>query len=138
MRCAVRHAAPDSSRPDGVPPARPFSGRAAGMGIRTTPPHEEKGPGSARQVLFTQGKAHMSAIPEVTPAPYREVTDVNGRVYRVGETDRSILGRPRAWMVWLPWFAMMGVSVFEYGYSSAESTLESAHGWTLTEAFWIA
>ncbi|MFJ4846264.1 MULTISPECIES: OFA family MFS transporter [unclassified Streptomyces] len=80
----------------------------------------------------------MSAIPEVAPAPYREVTDVNGRVYRIGETDRSILGRPRAWMVWLPWFAMMGVSVFEYGYSSAESTLETAHGWTLTEAFWIA
>jgi MFS family permease len=74
----------------------------------------------------------------VTPSAYREVTDVNGRVYRIGESDRSILGRPRAWMVWLPWFAMMGVSVFEYGYSSAESTLENVHGWTLTEAFWIA
>lgn len=79
----------------------------------------------------------MSVTPQATPS-YREVVDTNGRVYRVGESDRSILGRPRAWMVWLPWIAMMGVSVYEYGYSSAESTLEHAHGWTLTEAFWIA
>jgi MFS family permease len=56
----------------------------------------------------------------------------------VGESARSVLGIRRAWMVWLPWFAMMGVSVFEYGYSSAEGTLESVHGWTLTESFWIA
>ncbi|MFD4652584.1 OFA family MFS transporter [Streptomyces sp. NPDC057889] len=80
----------------------------------------------------------MSVTPQATSTSYQEVTDANGRVYRVGETDRSILGRPRAWMVWLPWIAMMGVSVYEYGYSSAESTLEHAHGWTLTEAFWIA
>jgi len=33
---------------------------------------------------------------------YREVVDDNGRVYRIGETDRDILGRSRAWMVWLP------------------------------------
>ena len=25
-------------------------------------------------------------------ASYREVTDANGRVYRIGETDRDILG----------------------------------------------
>lgn len=80
----------------------------------------------------------MSVTPQTTSPSYREVVDTNGRVYRVGESDRSILGRPRAWMVWLPWIAMMGVSVYEYGYSSAEATLEHAHGWTLTEAFWIA
>lgn len=80
----------------------------------------------------------MTATSATDPGGYREVVDSNGRVYRIGESDRDILGRPRAWMVWLPWIAMMGVSVFEYGYSSAESTLERAHGWTLTEAFWIA
>ncbi|MYX38033.1 MULTISPECIES: OFA family MFS transporter [Streptomycetaceae] len=80
----------------------------------------------------------MSATQHVVPGQYREVSDANGRVYRVGETDRSLLGRPRAWMVWLPWIAMMGVSVYEYGYSSAEAVLEHAHGWTLTETFWIA
>jgi hypothetical protein len=34
-----------------------------------------------------------------TTASYREVTDANNRVYRVGETDRELLGRSRAWMV---------------------------------------
>jgi hypothetical protein len=37
---------------------------------------------------------------------FREVTDANNRVYRVGETDRELLGRSRAWMVWLPWAAI--------------------------------
>ncbi|WP_084703979.1 OFA family MFS transporter [Phaeacidiphilus oryzae] len=70
--------------------------------------------------------------------PYREVTDARGRTFRVGETAHSLLGMGRAWMVWLPWIAMMGVSVFEYGFSSAEDTLQHVHGWTLTESFWIA
>ncbi|MGH3627059.1 MAG: MFS transporter, partial [Sciscionella sp.] len=73
----------------------------------------------------------------VTDLPYREVTDANGRTYRVGETAEQILGRHRKWMMWLPWMAMMGVSVFEYGYGAAESTLEDVHGWSLTEAFWL-
>ena len=72
-----------------------------------------------------------------TIANYREVTDANGRVYRVGETDRELLGRSRAWMVWLPWIAMMAVSVFEYGYGSAEESLRDAHGWTMGETFWL-
>jgi MFS family permease len=80
----------------------------------------------------------MSATQQGASGPYSEVTDLNGRVYRVGETDRSILGRPRKWMVLLPWIAMMGVSVYEYGYSSAEEVLSNAHGWTLTQTFWIA
>ena len=37
-----------------------------------------------------------------TQPAFREVVDDNGRVYRIGETDRDILGRSRAWMVWLP------------------------------------
>ena len=69
-----------------------------------------------------------------TIASYREVTDANGRVYRIGETDRQLLGRSRAWMVWLPWIAMMAISVFEYAYGSAEDTLSHAHGWTQSEA----
>jgi MFS family permease len=67
----------------------------------------------------------------------REITDANGRVYRVGETDREILGRSRAWMVWLPWAAMMAVSVYEYGYGAAAKSLRDAHHWTMSETFWL-
>ncbi|WP_369173834.1 OFA family MFS transporter [Streptomyces sp. R28] len=69
--------------------------------------------------------------------PYREVTDARGRVYRVGETDRDILGHSRKLMVYLPWIAMMAISVFEYAYGSAEDTLSHAHGWTQSNTFWI-
>jgi hypothetical protein len=60
-------------------------------------------------------------------ASYREITDANNRVYRVGETDRELLGRSRAWMVWLPWAAMMAISVYEYGYGAAAKSLRDAH-----------
>ena len=72
-----------------------------------------------------------------TLASYREVTDANNRVYRIGETDQQILGRSRSWMVWLPWIAMMAVSVYEYGYGAAEEAIREAHGWTMTETFWL-
>jgi MFS family permease len=72
-----------------------------------------------------------------TKASYREITDANNRVYRVGETDRELLGRSRAWMVWLPWAAMMAISVYEYGYGAAEEALRDAHGWSMSETFWL-
>jgi hypothetical protein len=40
-------------------------------------------------------------------------------------------------MVWLPWIAMMAVSVFEYGYGAAAQTLRHAHGWSLSQTFWL-
>jgi MFS family permease len=72
-----------------------------------------------------------------TIASYREITDANNRVYRVGETDRELLGRSRAWMVWLPWAAMMAISVYEYGYGAAAKSLRDAHHWTMSETFWL-
>lgn len=68
---------------------------------------------------------------------YREVVDKNGRVYRIGETDRDLLGRSRAWMVWLPWIAMMAISSSEYAFTSAEDTLVEAHGWGHGHIFWL-
>jgi len=72
-----------------------------------------------------------------TFASYREVIDANGRVYRVGETDRELLGRSRAWMIWLPWMAMMAVSVYEYGYGAAAKSIRDAHHWSMGETFWL-
>ena len=69
--------------------------------------------------------------------PYRIVTDGNGRQYRIGEPPESIMGRSRAWMMWLPWIAMMAVSVFEYGYGAAADTLQSHNHWSQSQAFWL-
>ncbi|MFJ2830602.1 OFA family MFS transporter [Streptomyces sp. NPDC087263] len=75
--------------------------------------------------------------PDASNRAYREVTDSRGRVYRIGETDRDILGHSRKFMVYLPWIAMMAISVFEYAYGSAEDTLSHGHGWTQSNTFWI-
>lgn len=79
----------------------------------------------------------MTGTSKATSTAYREVTDGNGRIYRVGETDRDILGHSRKFMVYLPWIAMMAISVSEYAYGSAEDTLSEAHGWTQSNTFWI-
>ncbi|WP_329125506.1 OFA family MFS transporter [Streptomyces sp. NBC_01465] len=68
---------------------------------------------------------------------YREVKDARGRVYRIGESDHRILGRPRWTMVALPWAAMLAISVFEYAFGSAEDTLSEAKHWTSSNTFWV-
>ncbi|MBO1331003.1 OFA family MFS transporter [Streptomyces sp. VRA16 Mangrove soil] len=84
-----------------------------------------------------EGAPDGSEASDASSRGYREITDARGRVYRVGESDRDILGHSRKLMVYLPWLAMMAISVFEYAYGSAEDTLSSAHGWTQSNTFWI-
>ncbi|MFG3659483.1 OFA family MFS transporter [Streptomyces sp. NPDC047706] len=72
-----------------------------------------------------------------TSVAYREVTDRNGRVYRVGESDIDIMGRKRKWMVILPWVGMMGISSAEYAFASAEETIHQAHHWSENSIFWM-
>ena len=79
----------------------------------------------------------MTATDLSTSVAYREVTDANGRMYRVGETDIDILGRKRRWMVILPWVGMMGISSAEYAFASAEETLHTAHDWNSAHIFWM-
>ncbi|MCW2884747.1 MAG: putative transrane transport protein, partial [Streptosporangiaceae bacterium] len=69
----------------------------------------------------------MTTTSNPTTVSYAEIKDSKGRLYRVGETDKDLLGHPRRLMVILPWIAMMGISVFEYAYGSAEDTLSKAH-----------
>jgi MFS family permease len=66
-----------------------------------------------------------------------EIRDLHGRSYRVGEQPQDIMGRPRVWMVWLPWIAMAGISVLQYGYSVAAIALHTTAGWSATGAFWV-
>ncbi|MCU1682389.1 MAG: major facilitator transporter [Amycolatopsis sp.] len=65
-----------------------------------------------------------------------EVRDVYGRTYRHGETDRALLGRPRSWMLWLSWAAMLAAGVQQYGFGAVVPTLTQARGWSLTEVLW--
>ena len=69
------------------------------------------------------------------PVSYREVIGGTGRVFRVGESSKDILGRSRNYMVYLPWIAMMAAGIYEYAYGSAVDTLQSAYGWSDTTTF---
>ncbi|MFD4702991.1 OFA family MFS transporter [Streptomyces niveus] len=69
--------------------------------------------------------------------PYQEVTDRNGRIYRIGQSDRQIMGRPRWTMVLFPWIGMMGISSSEYAFTAAEDTLHTAHAWSSGHIFWL-
>ncbi|BEL03579.1 OFA family MFS transporter [Actinoplanes sichuanensis] len=64
----------------------------------------------------------------------REVRDFYGRRYRIGESDRLLLGRSRSWMAGLPWAAMLAISLFQYGYGAALPTLAAADGWSVWQA----
>lgn len=77
----------------------------------------------------------MSTQSTTVPA-YREVTDQNGRVYRIGETPKQIMGYDRWVMVLMPWIGMFAISTFEYGWGAAEKTLALAYHWNLAAAFW--
>ncbi|MFC4080296.1 OFA family MFS transporter [Amycolatopsis samaneae] len=63
----------------------------------------------------------------------RELLDVYGRRYRVGESDRALLGRSRTWIGWLAGAAMFAAGVQQYGFGVLAPVLSRAHGWTFTE-----
>ncbi|MFD7445407.1 OFA family MFS transporter [Streptomyces sp. NPDC059909] len=79
----------------------------------------------------------MTTIDIQPPVRYKEVTDGNGRSYRIGESDRDIMGRPRWTMVLFPWMGMLGISSSEYAFTSAEDTLHEAHLWSSGHIFWL-
>lgn len=65
------------------------------------------------------------------------VRDVYGRCYRVGESDRELVGRSRGWMLVTAWLAMFMVSATQYGYGVIVPMLAATHGWRLDRAFWL-
>ncbi|WP_158888742.1 MFS transporter [Amycolatopsis anabasis] len=67
----------------------------------------------------------------------RELRDFYGRRYRVGESDRDLVGRSRRWMLWAAWAAMFAASVGQYGYAALLPVVRDAHGWSAAQGFWV-
>lgn len=67
----------------------------------------------------------------------REIRDHYGRRYRVGEEPHDLIGRPRAWMLWLCWAPMLAVGVLQYGYGAAVPAMAATRGQPVTEFFWL-
>ncbi|MCS7484034.1 OFA family MFS transporter [Umezawaea endophytica] len=67
------------------------------------------------------------------PEP-QEMRDVYGRRYRVGESDRELLGRSRNWMLWSAWAAMFAAGIQQYGFGAVVPVLVERH--RLTDVVW--
>lgn len=64
----------------------------------------------------------------------REVLDVYGRRYRIGESDQELLGRPRSRIAWLSGTAMLVTGTAQYGFGALVPAL--GQRWGLVELCW--
>ena len=77
------------------------------------------------------------ATAEASSAPsYREITNSTGRVFRVGEDPRQLLGHSRAVVIWAAWLAMCLAGLLEYTWGSLNGSLQAAHHWGDAPVFW--
>ncbi|TNC23996.1 MFS transporter [Amycolatopsis alkalitolerans] len=65
------------------------------------------------------------------------IQDFYGRRYRIGESDRSLLGRPRGWMLGAAWAAMLAAGAGQYGYGALLPMLVAERGWTWQQGCWV-
>ena len=79
----------------------------------------------------------MSATTESSNLPYQEVTNDTGRVFRVGEEPKQILGYPRWVVITAAWVAMMLAGLLEYTWGALSGSLASAHNWGPAPTFWL-
>jgi len=68
---------------------------------------------------------------------YREVTNSTGRVFRIGETPKQLLGYSRAIVIWAAWFAMCLSGLVEYTWGALSGSLAAAHHWDPAPVFWL-
>src|SRR5579872_799773 len=78
----------------------------------------------------------MGATTESSNLPYQEVTNATGRVFRVGEEPRDILGHGRWVPIMAAWVAMMLAGLLEYTWGALNPSLEAVHHWGPAPVFW--
>jgi OFA family oxalate/formate antiporter-like MFS transporter len=67
---------------------------------------------------------------------FQEVTNSTGRVFRVGETPRDILGHGRWVPIMAAWLAMCLAGLLEYTWGALNGSLAKVHGWGPGPVFW--
>ena len=68
--------------------------------------------------------------------PYQVITNSTGRVFRVGEEPRQILGYSRVVVIISAWVAMMLAGLLEYTWGALNGSLAAAHHWGPAPVFW--
>lgn len=67
----------------------------------------------------------------------RDVRDVYGRRYRIGEDARDLTGHSRRWQLWAAWACMVAISPLQYSFGTAALGLQSDRGWGAAQTMWL-
>jgi MFS family permease len=65
----------------------------------------------------------------------REVSDVYGRHYRIGESAEELTGHSRRSLMWAAWACMVAISPLQYAFGAAALGLQTVHG--PVQTFWL-
>src|ERR1700756_2191169 len=68
---------------------------------------------------------------------FQELTNSTGRVFRVGETPKTILGYNRGVVIIAAWLAMFLAGLLEYTWAALSGSLAASHHWAPAPAFWL-
>lgn len=68
---------------------------------------------------------------------YQEITNSTGRLFRVGEEPKQLLGYDRWVVIMAAWLAMCLAGLLEYTWGSLSGSLQAAHGWGDAPTFWL-
>jgi MFS transporter, OFA family, oxalate/formate antiporter len=71
------------------------------------------------------------------PASYQEITNPTGRVFRVGESPKSLLGYNRWVVIMAAWLSMGLAGLLEYTWGALSGSLQAAHHWGNAPTFWL-
>jgi MFS transporter, OFA family, oxalate/formate antiporter len=77
------------------------------------------------------------ATTESASPTYSEVTNATGRVFRVGETPKQLLGYGRWVPIMAAWLAMCLAGLLEYTWGALSGSLQAAHHWGNAPTFWL-
>jgi OFA family oxalate/formate antiporter-like MFS transporter len=77
------------------------------------------------------------ATSEAVNPNYQIVTNETGRVFRVGEEPKQILGYSRGVVIWAAWLCMCLAGLLEYTWGALSGTLAQAHHWGTAPTFWL-
>ena len=67
---------------------------------------------------------------------FQEVTNATGRVFRVGEQPKQILGYGRWVPILAAWLAMCLAGLLEYTWGALNGSLSAVHHWGPAPVFW--
>ncbi len=68
---------------------------------------------------------------------YELIQNDTGRVFRVGESPRQLLGYPRSVVIVAAWAVMCLSGLVEYTWGALSGSLQAAHGWGAAPVFWL-